>query len=143
MDQSPFNDQTINLINEALDLALDTVAQEDDLFPFVLTMNGEDIKEHDIECEDPDEAVEHGRSLIRSLTQPFESYALAYVGEVDLEDGSRDAIIVEVGEKSKEMAYVVLQPYEILETDKEDEIDLNLIGECFIADEIENLTRLS
>ncbi len=39
MDQSTFSEQTVNLINEALDTALDTVAQEDDLFPFVLTIN--------------------------------------------------------------------------------------------------------
>jgi hypothetical protein len=141
MDQAPFSDQTIDLINEALDTALDTVAQEDDLFPFVLTMNGGEITEHEINCEDPDEAIDSGRVLIKSITIPFESYALAYVGEVDLDNGSQDAVIVEVGERGKEMAYVILQPYEILVTEKQDEIDFNLIGECFIVDETENLLK--
>lgn len=136
-EESVLSESAEELVEAAIDGAFSALAEEGMLDAFVISLSGEEVKEHPIEIEDAADAVENGRAYGRSLSNDAQVCALVYLGEVELEEGEADAIVVEISERGEESGWIVVQPIGVFED--EEGKTLELVGDPFVVSKSENL----
>jgi len=109
-----FTDEEIadHVVFYALDQAVEMLEEADGFTPFTIVVRGEELFIEEHPGDDGEECYASAQKEVFRMALISEAYAFCYDGFVDLDDGQKDAIIVERARKGDEVAEVIVKIYE-------------------------------
>lgn len=96
----------------ALNEAVEKLSQGDELAPFIVVVQGDDMYFESFPGENIKECFANARAELAKARNDMDCYALCYDGYVETDDGQVDAVIAECAEKGEPKGHALCLMYE-------------------------------